>query len=310
MSKFQIFTDSCCDLTPELRKEFNVEYVHMNIVVDGEEKIADLDGVAYSLDEFYSWLEAGKKVKTTQVPVDEYINRFTPYLEKGIDILYLACSSALSGSRNIFETLAKPVLLEKFPDRKIISVDTLAGAMAEGLVAVSTAIAAKKNNLSIEDAAKWCEDNKFKCNQFATVDTLTYLKEAGRVSGASCFFGNIIGVKPVFISDRKGNNFVTQKVRGTPASLKALTDGVIDAFVYDPDFAFIWIGHAKALDRAEKVKSMVEERLEEKGLKDKVKVLIAPIGPIVGTTTGPGCLATFCFGKEVTRYDGDGIQVK
>jgi len=308
MAKFKIFTDSCSDLTPELRKKLDIDYVHMNIVVDGEEKFADLDGVVYSLDEFYSWLKGGKKIKTNQVTMEEFINKFTPVLEKGEDILYLACSSALSGSINMCR-LASEDLLAKFPERKIIAVDTLAGAMCEGLVVYTTAIMAKKNNFTIEEAAKWCEDNKFRCNQFATVDTLLYLKEAGRVSGASCFFGNIIGVKPVFISDRKGNNFVTQKVRGTPASLQALVQGALDAYEEVPEFPFVWVGHASAPDKAEKIKEMLIEGFKNKGVKCP-EILIAPIGPIVGTTTGPGCLATFCFGKEVTRYEGDGINVK
>ena len=85
MAKYQIFTDSCSDLSTELRKQNNIEYVHMGLVVDGVEKTADLDWIEYSPEEFYGWLSAGKKVKTTQVSMEEFEKGFKPFLEKGID---------------------------------------------------------------------------------------------------------------------------------------------------------------------------------------------------------------------------------
>ncbi len=90
MAKFKIFTDSCSDLSTVVRKKYDIEYVHMGIVVDGVEKPADLDWVEYSPEEFYGWLRDGKKVKTTQVSVPEFMDNFRPVLEQGFDILYIA----------------------------------------------------------------------------------------------------------------------------------------------------------------------------------------------------------------------------
>lgn len=297
MGKFVIFTDSCSDLSTEIRKQYGVEYVHMGLVVDGEEKRADLDWVDYTPEEFYGWLKAGKKVKTTQVAVTEFVNCFTPWLEKGFDILYIACSSALSGSINVLETIAKPTLLEDFKDRKIIAVDSLLGSVGEGLLALDAA-KQQKAGKSIEEVATWCEDNKFFYNQFATVDTLNYLKAAGRIKGAAAFFGNIIGVKPIFISDRKGNNFVIKKAKGTKQSMEELFLGVKETLEKDKCDEVV-IGQGMALERAEALKKRIEEELN-------IPARITWIGPIVGTTCGPGVLATFCVGKEVTRFEGDG----
>ena len=298
MAKYQIFTDSSCDLSTELRKANNIEYFYFGLVVDGVEYKADLDWQEYTQEEFYGWLSAGKKVKTTQVSMEEVLLKVRPYFEKGIDIIYIGCSSALTGSMNLFE-LAKQQLMEEFPDRKMIGVDSLAAACTLGMM-VLDASKEQKKGLSIEELQQWVLDNRFFYNQFATVDTLTYLKAAGRIKGAAAFFGNIMGVKPIFISDRKGNNLTINKVKGTKASLNELFEDVKAAMVPGVTEE-IFIGQGMAQDRAELLKKRVEDELH-------IKATVQWIGPIVGTTCGPGVIATFCKGKEVTRYEGDNVQ--
>ena len=298
MAKYQIFTDSSCDLSTELRKANNIEYFYFGLVVDGVEYKADLDWQEYTQEEFYGWLSAGKKVKTTQVSMEEVLLKVRPYFEKGIDIIYIGCSSALTGSMNLFE-LAKQQLMEEFPDRKMIGVDSLAAACTLGMMVLDAAKEQKKG-LSIEELQQWVLDNRFFYNQFATVDTLTYLKAAGRIKGAAAFFGNIMGVKPIFISDRKGNNLTINKVKGTKASLNELFEDVKAAMVPGVTEE-IFIGQGMAQDRAELLKKRVEDELH-------IKATVQWIGPIVGTTCGPGVIATFCRGKEVTRYEGDNVQ--
>lgn len=297
MAKYQIFTDSCCDLSTELRKANNIEYVHMGLVVDGVEKTADLDWVEYSPEEFYGWLSSGKKVKTTQVSMEEFEKGFRPYLEKGIDVVYLGCSSALTGSLNMFNLVFQE-LKEEFPDRKIIGIDTLCASVTEGILVLEAA-KRQREGLTIDELSLWVENNKFFFNQFATVDTLTYLKEAGRIKGTAAFFGNIIGIKPIFISDRKGNNFVIKKVKGTKASLNELFELVKNALDLSKSNE-IFIGQGMAQERAQALKQRIKDELN-------IEATIVWIGPIVGTTCGPGVIATFCYGKEVTRYEGDGV---
>jgi len=303
MAKYQIFTDSCCDLSTAERKELGLEYLRMGLVVDGEEKEADLDWIAYKPEEFFGWISAGRKLKTTQVALPEFEKRFTPFLEKGIDIIYLGCAGALSGTVGFCQQIAAPTLLEKFPDRKIIAVDTCCGAYTEGMCVYYACKAAKEKNLSIEQLAEWVEKNKNRINQFSTVDTLKYLKEAGRIKGTAAFFGDIIGVKPIFISDTKGNNFVVQKVRGTKASLDALVEGIKETIIPE-ECDYIQICQGMAQEKAEGLKKRFEE------MYPNIPVRIGWIGPIVGTTCGPGVIAAFAWGKEVTRFDGDGIAVK
>ena len=294
MAKFKIFTDSCSDLSTVVRKKYDIEYVHMGIVVDGVEKPADLDWVEYSPEEFYGWLRDGKKVKTTQVSVPEFMDCFRPALEQGFDILYIACSSKLSGSVGTCQTLVIPQLLEEFPDRRIIAVDSLNGSCGEGMMSVK-ASELRAQGKSLDEVANWIEENKLRFNFFATVDTLNYLKAAGRIKGAKAFFGNIMGVKPIFISDAHGNNAVIKKAKGTKNSLEELIQGVKGVLEEDKETE-IWIGQAMVQDRAEIIKKRLQDELN-------IEPKIFWMGPIVGTTCGPGLIATFAFGKEVTYFE-------
>ena len=298
MAKFQIFTDSCSDLCLEDRKEFGVEYVQMHIVVDGEEMPADLDWVAYKPEEFYGWLEAGRHIKTTQVPLTEFIDRFTPFLEKGIDVLYIACSSALSGSINIFE-LAKQELLEKFPERKIIGVDSLCGSITEGMVVINAALK-QKEGASIEEVAEYATSIRNNFLQLATVETLSYLKAAGRIKAGKAVMGNLFHKKPIFISDAHGTNYTLGTVTGTKNADNELVKGLKERLLKDK-FKIVYIGQGMAQERAEKMKARLLEEIKD------IEVRIRWIGPIVGTTCGPGVFAVFGYCDTIKVYDGCGV---
>ena len=301
MSKYIIFTDSAADIPTKIREEHHVEYFPMGVVRDGKEMIADMDWNIYKPDEFYGWLKDGVKLKTVLISVETFEKRIRECFEKGIDVLYLGCSTQLTGSINSFN-LAKEILMEEFPDRKMVAVPTYAASATLGMMVIDAARQQEKG-ASLEEVCQWVKDNCFFYNQFCTVDTLTYLKEAGRIKGAKAFFGNIVGVKPVFISDRKGNNFVIEKVRGTKASLDALFNHIKESYVEGRTDKVV-ILHSSTPERA----ALLKERfINEMGIKN---VIIDTLGPIVGITCGPGAIATFCCGKEVTRYEGDGIEIE
>ncbi len=297
MATFKIFSDSCCDLPKEIRLQRDIDFVYMGLVVDGEEKRADINFEDYSPEEFYGWLEQGKKIKTTQVTVDEFVNKFRPALEQGYDVLYIGCSSALTGSMNVLNSLVKEDLLNEFPGRRIIGVDSLTASATLGLLVLAAADR-RDEGASLDETIAWVEANKLKFNQFATVETLTYLKNAGRIKGAKAFMGNLLHKKPIFISDRNGNNLTTMTVTGTKNADNELYKGVAEAI--DKSYKQkVIISQGMAMERALRLKKRFEDEL-------KVEVEIWWIGPIIGTTCGPGIIATFCYGKEVTRYEGDG----
>ena len=291
MSKFQIFVDSTSDMFTELRKEYDVDYVWMNIVLKGEEKKASLDWDIYSPKEFYDWMRDGIRITTTLVPLEVFIDKWSKVLEAGNDILYISCSSALSGSINVGKN-ARTMLLEKYPDRKIEIIDPLNSCKGQALMAMR-ASDLRKEGKTLDEIVKIIESEKLCYNQFCTVATLDYLKKAGRIKAGKAFFGNLFGVKPIIISDAKGNNYAWKKSKGRRQSLIDLVEYTKENIV-NPENQIVYVVHADCIEDAEFLKEHIESELHPK------EVRIDYLGPIIGSTTGPGTVAIFFFGKEVT----------
>lgn len=290
MKDYVILTDSCSDLGKDIRESLGIDYVQMNIVYDGKELPASLDWDLYTPQKLYNLMRNGTRVTTNQVPVQTFTTVFTKYLEEGKDIVYIGCSSALSGSVNTGKVVADE-LAEKYPENSIYVIDSLNSCLGEGLMTIDAA-KMKKEGKSAAEVAAYIEANKLKYLQFAAVDDLTYLKRAGRVKASSAFFGNLFGVKPIIISNRIGENLAVKKVKGRKNSLDELVN-MVKSSIVDPQTQTVAVVHADCEKDAEYLKNKIESEI---GVKE---VYVNYIGPIIGTSTGPGTVGVYCVGNEV-----------
>ncbi len=300
MNKFAIITDSTSDLTPEIRKARNIDYARMMVSwTDVKDKkdheiFASLDWEVYSQHEYFNLLRDGNRLITSQVTEQEFDRVFGIYLEKGMDILYVSCSSALSASVHLAERLAKEKYSKKYPNQRVVCVDSLIACFGEGLVALAAADL-RDQGKTIDETAAWLNEHKLEYNQIATVETLDYLKRAGRVKASKAFFGNIFGVKPMLISDAIGNNFAFEKQKGRRNALIRIATFVKEN-VINPEEQVCYVSQADASQ--EDVKLLVDKIKE---LVPQFKAIeIIPFGPIIGATTGPGTMGAFFRGKKVT----------
>ena len=293
MKKFVIITDSCSDLDKELRTKYDVEYIPMYISLDGKEMEADLDWGEITPAQFYERMREGARVKTAQITAPRYEAKFEKCIQDGCDVLSISCSSALSGSIEASK-MARDSLLKKYPESKIICIDSLNAWFGLGLLCIR-ASEMRAEGKSIEETAAWIEANRKHMNQECTVDKLSYLKQAGRVSAASAFFGGLLSVKPIVVSDIYGNNAAEEKVKGRKNSMARLVERFQDKYE-EHDYSKIFLGHADCLEEAEELKQMLEKVLPDTA----PEIRIGNIGPIIGGSAGPGTLAIYFYGKKVT----------
>ena len=287
---FAIITDSTSDLCDELRIKHNIDYVAMNYIIDDVEYVASLDWESHSYKDFYNLMRSGTRVFTTQVPKNVYLEKFTEIAKQGKDVVYISCSSALSGSINIARMAADEVSKE-YPDVQIFCIDSLISSLGQGYMLIK-ASELKAQGKSAEETAKYIEETKLCVNQCGTVESLEYLKRAGRVKASKAFFGNLFGVKPIIISDIKGQNYAYKKAKGVNNARIAIAEHIKEAAngTYDT----LYISHADCIEAADAIK---DEILKIAPFKD---VVTGVIGPIVGASVGPGTVIAFCFGSEVT----------
>ena len=222
MSEFVIVTDSSADLPAALVKELGVEVLPLSFTLQGITRHNYPDDREMDPKEFYRVLRAGEMATTAAVNVADYTDLIDPILAAGKDVLVLAFSSGLSATYQS-STMAVAELREKYPERKIFTVDTLCASLGQGLL-IWHAAEQKKAGKSIEEVRDWTEQNKLHLCHWFTVDDLHFLKRGGRVSAATAVLGSMLHIKPVLHVDDEGHLINVGKARGRAASLTALVD--------------------------------------------------------------------------------------
>ncbi len=297
MKQFAILSDSCCDLSKENREKYGIDYVPMHVLYDdkGVQKDipADLDWNELGFKQFYDMMRDGVRFRTAQVNAPEFEPIFEKYAEEGKDVIYISCSSALSSSYKQ-SLMAKDAVLAKHPEAKIFCVDSLNSCHGLGMMCLAAADM-RAEGKSAEEAAEYLEQHKLEVNQIVTVDSLTYLKRAGRVSAVSAVFGGLLQVKPILISDVTGQNLAVEKVKGRKNSLIRIADLVAQT-ITEHDYQRLFVVHADCEDEAKILRDLIKTRLAGKD----IAIEIQTIGPIIGASAGPATIGAYFFGKEVT----------
>lgn len=287
MNNYVIFTDSGCDIKPELLREWGVD--SRSLVFRFNDSDKEYTNEDMPVSEFYQKMRDGGVAKTSAVNVDSFLEAFEKYLSEGKDILYLGFSGGLSTTSNSARVAAGE-LAEKYPERKLLVVDTLCASAGQGLL-VKLVVDKKAAGADIEEARQFAEDIKLKIAHWFTVDDLVYLKRGGRVSPTVAFVGNTLGIKPIMHVDNEGHLVSVTKARGRKKSIAAIVDKYGETVDSNESYP-IFISHSDSYDDAKAIADGIEQKFGAK------VELITDVGPVIGAHSGPGTLALFFVAKE------------
>ncbi|MBQ3552839.1 MAG: DegV family protein [Clostridia bacterium] len=286
MSSYVILTDSSCDLPEKNAREWGLSVLPLSFTIDGKTYRNMLDGSEMDNHEFYQMLRNHKTSQTAAVNSNQFIELAEPLLLEGRDILYLGFSSGLSGTYSAC-AMAAEELSKKYPERKIFAVDTLCASLGQGLL-VYLCYLQKKQGATIEQLRDYAENTKLSIAHWFTVDDLHHLKRGGRVSGAAATFGTLLHIKPVMHVDDEGHLIVMDKVRGRKRSINEIAGRLIKTAT---SLKTVFICHGDCLEEAETLAKLMKEA----GAED---ILINPVGPVIGSHSGPGTLAVFALAEK------------
>ena len=287
MSSYVIITDSACDLTVAETDALGVAMLDLAVMIEGED--APKDNRDVDVKDFYELLRSKKTITTSALNQEAFRTFFCRFLDEGKDILYLGFSSGLS-STYAAGKLAAEALAEQYPDRKLLTVDTLCASLGQGLL-VFLAASMQKDGADIDAVYSYVNDNCLKlCHEF-TVDNLFFLKRGGRVSAATAVVGTMLNIKPVMHVDNEGHLVKVGIARGRRASINALFDKTAKNAV-NPEEQVMYICHGDCIEDAEYLANKLRTELKVK------EVRIGYTGPVIGAHSGPGTLAVFYLGTE------------
>lgn len=286
MNDYILFADSACDIPFDTLKDWGVEVFPLTFHFDGEDTVytdADLEK-----KEFYQRVRDGGKVNTAAINVDEYLRRFEEPLAAGHDVLYIGFSSGLSSSFR-WSVLAAEELQAKYPERVILSVDSLSASAGYGML-VYLAVQQKRAGMGIRELYQYVQDTRLRVCHWFTVSDLQYLYRGGRVSRTAAVVGGMLDIKPVLHVDDEGHLINMSKVRGRKASLKALVDRY-GQLADDPAHGLLFFCHGDCIEDVDYVCGLIRERYGNEP--DRVVYT----GTVIGGHSGPGTLAVFFLGS-------------
>jgi len=283
---------SCCstaDLTKEHFAERNINYICFSYELDGVRYPDDL-GVSMSFDEFYKAMENGASTKTSQVNVTEYEEYFERFLKDGKDVLHVCLSSGISGTYNS-ACIARDMVAERYPDRKVYVVDSLAAASGYGLMMDDLADM-RDSGKSIDEVLDWVEVNKLRMNHWVATTELKYLVRGGRLSKTAGVVGGILNICPIIHVDVNGKLQAGQKVRGKKKAIEELVKMMEQHAENGTAYSGkCYISHSACMEEALALKSLIEGKFP-----NLAAIEIDTIGTVIGSHTGPGTFVVFFWG--------------
>ncbi len=289
MKEFVIVTDTTTDLPRDYVEKHHLYMMSLPYT---------LEGISYTWEkpmpvkDFYDKMRAGSLPTTSQANPEEAALLYESILkDNDVDILHIAFSSGLSGSFNSCR-IASADVCEKYPDHRIVVVDSLAATLGQGLL-VYKAVQLKEAGKSLDEVAAWVEENKYHLVHNFTVDDLFHLHRGGRLSKTAAIVGTMINLKPVLHVDDEGHLVMLSKVRGRKKSLIGLVDCMEKQLGdWKDKNDIIFISHGDCPEDAQFVADLIKERFGYENF------MIDYIGATIGAHSGPGTVALFYLGDH------------
>lgn len=286
---------SCCstaDLTEEHFRSRDIHYICFHYELDGKQYPDDL-GKSMPFPEFYAAMANGAMTKTSQINAEEFEAYFEPFLKDGKDILHVCLSSGITGVINS-AMIAKTNLEEKYPQRKICIVDSLAASSGYGLLMDKIADQ-RDTGLSLGELEQWILAHRLEVNHWFFSTDLTFYIRGGRISKTAGFVGGLLNICPLLNVNDEGKLIPRSKIRTKRKVIAAIVERMKENAANGADYADkCYISQSACLEDAKAVAALVEEYFPH--LKGKVE--INDIGTTIGSHTGPGTVALFFWGKR------------
>ncbi len=295
MSDFVIIPDASSDLTKELRERFHVPgYVRGVIYLqDGQEATADLDWELIDPVTYYNSMSGRNAMyKTASAKRGEILSVYERFLQEGKDILAITLSSGLSGTNQMCQKVAQE-LMEKYPQRKIIVIDSLRYSTALSILVIMASLK-QQEGCSLEETAAFVENNKHRVHQMGSMDDMFFLVKTGRVSNFKAFFGTLVGINPMADFNRHGMSQVLGKLKGKKRAFDALIE-YMKGTIENPQDQIVFVAHSNREQLAQLLAQRIQQEFSPK------EIIINHVGMSCGASIGPGLCAAFYLGKEISE---------
>lgn len=292
MNKFALTCCSTADMPAAFFEEKGIPFACFHFTMDGVEYPDDL-GKTIPFKDFYRRISDGAQPTTSQVNEEAYKELWRPLLDAGQDVMHITLSSGISGTWNS-ACIARDQLAEEYADRRVVVIDSLGASSGYGLL-VTEACRLRDEGKSLDEAAKWIEENKLRLHHWFFSTDLTSYYRGGRISRTSAWFGTVLKICPLLNMNDKGELIPREKIRTKKKVIQEIVKRMEQHAQDGLDYSGkCYISNSDCWEDAQAVAALVEARFP----KLDGKVLINSVGTVIGAHTGPGTVALFFFGDQ------------
>ena len=273
----KIIADSTCYLPQEYIDKYKISIASLNVLINGNSyRETDL-----SNDWFYNEMAKSSTIPTSSQPsIEELYNIVESIVKNGDDVVGIFLSSDMSGTFST-SNLVKNMIIENYPNAKIVMIDSRSNCMQAGFAVLEAAKAANENK-SLDEVVSIAK-NVIKNSKFIFVpETLDYLKKGGRIGSAAALLGSLLQIKPI-LTVEDGKTTVFTKVRTKNKAIDKIVNTVLEQNLKSPIKGII-VHHINCQSEGQELADRLKNSL---GLEN---VKIQSIGPIIGLHVGPGSI--------------------
>lgn len=292
--RFAILVDITGDLGPELRKEYDIDYLEGHYTTpDGVEHVSHLEWKEGEREDFYSRLRKNPAGFTTApANEEEWKIKLEGYLKEGTDVLLLGLSSVLSATYSLMEKAVEE-MKKAYPERHIRLIDSLRFGAGIGIMAIHASLL-RKEGKSIDETADWLLANLNRFHQAGWMDDLSFVAKKGRLTSAKAFFGTLVGVKPIGEFDKNGMTTVIGKAKGEKQAYSVLLE-YMEKTIENPSEQVIIVSTGNRVKQAEAYIEMIKNKFHPKAIYLDFAYVSS------GVNIGPGLMSAYYLGRPVSE---------
>lgn len=285
MKMTKIIVDSTCDLPQDIIKKYDIKVMPLNVMINNVEY---KDRVDIQTDQVYEYMNKGIVPRTSQIYPAVIYNAFADYAKEAYDFIYLAFSSALSGTFNVAKLVQKEIKA-KYPNVNMEVVDSKSGSFATGLIALRAAELADKG-YGISQILQQVNFMVKHIEHVFAISDLSWLAKGGRINKIAGKAGSLLNLRPL-MDVQNGSMRVIDLVRGKKNALRAITNLVAERIKNFPN-QLVGISHADDLEMAQAIAALLKEKIGITGF------MIEKIGCVLGAHLGIGGVGVFFLNEK------------
>lgn len=286
MNKVKIITDSCCSFSPEELKALDIDYIAMDITVNGK-TVNSFEAPEKDPEVFYAQLEKAEHCSTSCINTFAFAELFEKYVSAGYDVFYIGLSGGMSCTNNNAK-LAAAEVNEKHGERVFVG-DSLTGSYGIALMLLAAKRLAEEGK-SAKQIYQALDKNGLRTYSIFIPGDLKFLRRSGRISRFAASIGSMLKITPVITVNEKGELKLFSKSLGRKKALEVIKKFILDnADLTSADK--VYIGHTGQKQEAEDLAAFMKEHSQNKDIS------IGYIDYTMGCNCGPKTLAIFGFLK-------------